>query len=66
MQSPLVFDPKTAQAYSNLLPFLSDEAKNGLAQGQLPMGMNGGLLTPGECGQLEDRCCVTRGDELIC
>lgn len=61
MQSPLVFDPKTAQAYSNLLPFLSDEAKNGLAQGQLPMGMNGGLLTPGECRQL--RIGVVRREE---
>ena len=47
MQSPLAFDPKNAQSYSNLMPFLSEEAKNGLAQGQLPIGMNGGLLTPG-------------------
>lgn len=58
MQSPMLFDPKNAQAYSNIMPFLSDEAKNGMAQGQLPLGMNGGLITPGE-SRLLGQCRLT-------
>ena len=48
MQSPLVFDPKNAHSYSSLMPFMSDDAKNNLPQGHMPVGMNGGLLTPGK------------------